>query len=159
MVAAGAVPGACNWGDTPMGRKPPTEEQKAKAAERRERFRALAKQVAELPDAERARLSAELVAVVTVEGHPLSFANTMLACFQRPGVTIVGGFAQWLKAGRAVRKGETGIGIWVPISGKRKADRPEPAAPADTDGNGDDGRPRFMMGTVFDVSQTDPRAD
>jgi hypothetical protein len=134
-----------------MGRKQPTEEQKQAAAERRERFRALAKQVADLPDDARAALVDRCGAVVTCEGRALSFVNTCLVLTQRPGASMVGGFAQWLKTGRAVRKGESGLGIWVPITkgkGEEPASGEEPAE--------DGGRPRFLMGTVFDVSQTDP---
>jgi hypothetical protein len=138
-------------------RKAPTEEQKQRAAERRERFRTLAKTVAEMTDAERAALVDRCGTVVTIEGHPLSFFNTCLVLSQNPGASVVGGFAQWIKAGRAVRKGERGLGIWVPVA-KGKGDE-APAAgsdqPADADGNDDTGRPRFIMGTVFDIAQTD----
>lgn len=90
-------------------------------------------------------------AVVTCEGRALSFVNTCLVLTQRPGASMVGGFVQWLKIGRAVRKGETGIGIWIPTTKGEKA--AEPAAEAS---EGQDGpRARFIMGTVFDVSQTD----
>jgi len=61
---------------------------------------------------------------------------------------MVGGFGQWLRAGRSVRKGESGLGIWVPIA-KGKAGEEEAGEGADG------GRPRFLMGTVFDISQTD----
>jgi hypothetical protein len=141
-----------------MSRRAPTAEQKAKAAERRERFRALAKTVAEMTNAERAALVDRCGAVVTIEGHPLSFFNTCLLLSQNPGASVVGGFAQWIKAGWAVRKGERGLGIWVPV-GKSKGDGTPAAAaggqPADADGNDDTGRPRFIMGTVFDIAQTD----
>lgn len=133
-----------------MSRKAPTEEQKRKAAERREAFRKLAKQVADMPEGERVALSNRAGAVLTIEGRALSMVNTMLCVMQRPGVSVVGGFGQWLKAGRAVRKGETGIGIWCPI---HKA-RPEGEQPADAEGNDSEGRARFIMGTVFDISQT-----
>lgn len=133
-----------------MSRKAPTEEQKAKAAARRESFRKLAKQVAELGDDERRALVNRAGAVLTIEGRALSMVNTMLCVMQRPGVSVVGGFGQWLKAGRAVRKGERGLGIWCPI---HKA-RPEGESPADSEGNDSEGRARFIMGTVFDITQT-----
>jgi hypothetical protein len=141
-----------------MSRRAPTAEQKAKAAERRDRFRALAKAVAEMTDAERAALVDRCGAVVTIEGHPLSFFNNCLVLSQNPGASVVGGFAQWLRAGRAVRKGERGLGIWVPV-GKSKGDDALAAGAgeqtADADGNDGAGRPRFIMGTVFDIAQTD----
>ena len=59
---------------------------------------------------------------------------------------MVGGFRQWIKAGRAVRKGEHGMSILVPcMPGKDRAD--DDAAQNDS--------VRFIGGTVFDVSQTD----
>lgn len=140
-------------------RKQLTEEQKARAAERREKFRELANDLASWPDEKRAALADRIGAVVTVEGRALSFVNTLLAASQLPMVSMVGGFAQWLRAGRCVRKGEQGIGIWVLIAGSKPetgASIPE-AVPTDGDGSKQDaGRPRFMMGTVFDISQTDP---
>jgi len=135
-----------------MARREATAEQKQAAAERRERFRALAKQVAELPEEARAALVDRYGAVVTCEGRALSFVNTCLVLTQRPAASMVGGFAQWLKAGRAVRKGECGMGIWVPIA-KGKAG--EAAEPAGGEEAADSERPRFLMGTVFDISQTD----
>jgi hypothetical protein len=137
-------------------RKAPTEEQKQRAAERRERFRALAKTVAEMTDAERAALVDRCGAVVTIEGHPLSFFNTCLVLSQNPGASVVGGFAQWVKAGRSVRKGERGLGIWVPLGKSKGEDAPAAAAgDQSADGNDAAGRPRFIMGTVFDIAQTD----
>ena len=135
-----------------MARRQATEEQKRAAAERREKFRALAKQVAEWPDETRAALVNRCGAVVTCEGRALSFVNTCLVLTQRPGASMVGGFAQWLKIGRAVRKGETGLGIWVPtMTGEKAA---EPATEGAAEGEAKGG-PRFIMGIVFDVSQTD----
>ena len=123
-------------------KRPPTEEQKAASAERRERFRALSKRIAEMPEADRAALAAR-ISPVTVEGRGLSLHNTIMIGFQLPTATVVGGFAQWRQAGRAVRKGEHGIAIWVPrFAGKSDAD--------------DAGSPEgFIIGYVFDVSQTD----
>src|SRR6185503_7124466 len=82
---------------TTRTRKQPTDEQKARAAERREKFRALAKHVAEMPDSARTALVDRCGAVVTCEGRALSFVNTCLVLTQRPGASMVGGFAQWLK--------------------------------------------------------------
>jgi hypothetical protein len=140
---------------TTRTRKQPTDEQKARAAERREKFRTLAKLVAEMPDSERAALVDRCGAVVTCEGRALSFVNTCLVLTQRPGASMVGGFAQWLKAGRAVRKGETGLGIWVPIAKGKAGETAERASGEETAEGTDGGRPRFLMGTVFDISQTD----
>lgn len=129
------------------GRKP-TEAQRAAAEERRAAFRELAQRVGALSDEERAQVAARMGGVVTVDGRALSVLNTCLVAFQRDDATIVGGFRQWLAAGRAVRKGERGLAIWAP-SGRKE----------ESDDEGEDTRPGFVMVTVFDVSQTDPREE
>lgn len=121
-------------------RKQLTAEQVAKSEERKANFRALCKQVAGLSDDARAALASRCLAV-NVEGHTLSQHNQCMIAMQCPTATIVGGFRQWINNGRAVRKGEHGITIWVPAFKK-----------------GDEGQPdekRFVMGTIFDVSQTE----
>jgi hypothetical protein len=140
-----------------MARRQPTAEQKQKAAERRERFRELAKRVAAMSEDERAALVMRCGAIVTVEGRPLSVFNSCLVLSQLPSASLVGGFRQWLAHGRQVRKGAVGIAIWVP-TGPRAA---ESNGPADASYGGEpiadaveDIRTRFVMGTVFDVSQT-----
>jgi hypothetical protein len=131
-----------------------TPEQKAKAAARREKFRGLAKQISAMSDAARAELAAKLPGLVTVEGRALSAGNMCLVAVQKPDATMVGGFRQWLKAGRCVAKGSVGLMIWVP-TGKRDSDAPAASAAADKETGGEAGeRPGFIMGTVFDVSQT-----
>lgn len=125
-----------------------TPEQEAARVARRERFRALVKQVAAMPDEQRAQLVRQAGAVVTCEGRALSPTNSMLCLMQIPGVSMVGGFRQWLKAGRCVCKGQHGASIWVPVGG-----RAVESATSDTPA-GDDDKPGFVVGTVFDVSQT-----
>ena len=123
-----------------MTRKSVTPEQQAQAEARRAKFRKLANEIAHMTPDKRAALAATLPVVATIEGRTLSPTNTMLVVMQCPSATIVGGFKQWLKAGRVVSKGEHGISIWIPSGVK-----------------GEDGQPddvRFLSGTVFDVSQT-----
>jgi antirestriction protein ArdC len=139
-----------------MARKAPTAEMKAKAEARRERFRELAKIVSDMTDDERAALVARVGTIVTCEGRPLSVHNSCLLLTQLPNVSVVGGFRQWLTAGRAVRKGEHGLMLWVP-TGKGKAGEPEPTA--DDTGDEKGKRSGFIMGTVFDISQTEPTTD
>lgn len=123
-----------------------TPEQKQKAIERREKFRALVRQVAAMPDADRAAMIDRIGAVVTCEGRALSLTNTMLLSyavsrgFNGGRVSMVGGFQQWIRQGRAVAKGQHGINIWIPIAGKKDSDEEDET--------------HFIMGTVFDVSQT-----
>ena len=88
------------------------------------------------------------VDVMTIEKKPLSPKNTYLVLNQLKSATIVGGYDQWKNAGRFVRKGAKSLGIWVPL--RPRATSPDPAP--------DDKKPtfRFMFGSVFDISQTEP---
>lgn len=129
-----------------------TEAQRAAAKARREKFRVYVKKLASMPEADRLQLAARLPALATVEGHVLSLHNQILVAMQKPDATLVGGFRQWKQHGRAVKKGEHGIMIWVPVMpGSGDEDIPQPD---EVDGKSSDDRPRFIMGTVFDVSQT-----
>src|SRR5213592_1196462 len=128
----------------------PTPEQQAKAKERRERFRAIVKQVAEMSDEQKAHITAKIGAVLTCDGHALSLHNTLLLLIQCPTVSMVGGFRQWIKAGRAVKKGEHGHMLWFPKGNGKPIDQPaEPTASAT-----DKPHIHFLIGTVFDISQT-----
>lgn len=143
----------------PYTRKAPTAEMKAKAEARREAFRGLVDKIAELPETERAMLVAKVGAVVNAEGKPLSMVNTMMLVMQCPAVSMVGGFQQWIAAGRCVRKGEKGLGIWIPCGGTKDTDTPTADDVGTADGaDGKAKKPRFIMGTVFDISQTEPLA-
>ncbi len=134
-----------------------TAEQTAAKDARRARFKALWKQVAAMPEAARLEACAKL-GIVTCEGSGLSIRNQILIALQLPGATVVGGFRQWLKHGRAVQKGQHGAMIWVPCGG-RSNDVPLDgtaggvACVADGAPEGDNDR-RFLVGTVFDLSQT-----
>lgn len=131
-----------------MARKALTAEQEAKRDARRAQFRALWKQVADTGETERAILAAKY-GFQTVEGHPLSLCNSMLIALQRPTASVLGGFRQWLAHGRAVRKGEHGAMIWVPCGGKcATPENPEQS-------QADNGDTRFVIGTLFDITQTD----
>jgi hypothetical protein len=134
-----------------MARRQPTAEQKQRAAERRERFTALARQVAALTNDERAALVAKVGAIVTCEGRALSAFNSCLVLTQLPGSSMVGGFQQWKTQRRSVKKGEHGLMIWIPTKGKDGADKPAPE-----EAGAVARRSGFVMGTVFDISQTEP---
>jgi hypothetical protein len=123
-------------------RKPLTEAQLAASAERKARLRAICQKIADMPEAERAALAAR-TNPITVEGRTLSLHNACMIAMQNPAATVLGGFHQWKTAGRQVKKGEHGIGIWVPrFEGKEAESAGEVAG--------------FLFGTVFDVSQTEP---
>lgn len=128
-------------------RREPTAEQKAAASARRERFRALVKSIAAMSDEQRLEIVSRIGAVVTCEARALSVFNTCLLMSQCENVSMVGGFQQWLRAGRAVRKGEHGLMIWIPSIRSASKDAPE-------SGEIEDVELRFVIGTVFDISQT-----
>jgi hypothetical protein len=134
-----------------MARRQPTAEQRARAAARRERFTELAGQVAQLTDDERAALVARVGAVVTCEERALSAFNSCLVLTQLPTASMVGGFWQWKDKGRSVRKGAQGLMIWIPTKGKDDADQP-----SEEETEGVAKRAGFVMGTVFDITQTEP---
>lgn len=124
-------------------------DQQAQSEARRARFRTLAQRIAELSPDERTALAARMN-TTTIEGHAVSVHNACLVAAQNPAATILGGFHQWLKAGRQVRKGEHGLMIWAPrMVGRTRGDELTDATPGERRG--------FIMVTVFDVSQTDPR--
>lgn len=134
-----------------MARKQATPEQQAKAAERRAAFKDLCQRVAAMSEDQRAQLAASMP-IVNPLGHPLSAYNHCLIYSQFSGTpTIVGGFKQWLTAGRIVRKGESGLMIWCPTGKRKAADGPELAADENE-------RPSFIPGYVFDITQTDERS-
>ena len=137
-----------------MKKRQLTEEQQAARDQRRAGFRELAKKISKLNPEERAKLAAKMPALVTVAGHPLSAFNCCLVAYQFPNATIVGGFRQWIKAGRVVRKGQHGFSIYVPTGKKGDDTEPSEAETAESAG-----RPKFIAGTLFDVSQTDPLPD
>lgn len=117
-----------------------TEAQRAAADSRRAAFRKLAGDIGRMTPEARAALAAKLPVIATVEGRSLSPFNQCLIASQCPTATLVGGFRQWIKAGRCVKKGEHGLALWVPTSTSEE--------------NGGDGETHFLMGTVFDVAQT-----
>lgn len=129
-----------------------TAEQIAARDARREKFRAMVKQIGKMSEAERLAIVPKVGAILTADGGSIGgLTNTMLLLMQLPGVSMVGGFRQWLKHGRAVKKGEHGAMIWVPI-GKGKQDSVMAETPPG-DGQGES-ETRFIIGTVFDISQT-----
>jgi hypothetical protein len=80
-----------------------------------------------------------------------------LVLTQFPTASMVGGFRQWQAHGRRVRKGERGLMIWVPTSARYDGEAAPVPQPADAaPGEGEGRRSGFVMGTVFDISQTEP---
>lgn len=115
-------------------------------------------------EADRERAEAAVQALKTSEGwqnwlrtrskfNNYSFVNQLLIAAQCPNATHVTGFRKWLDLGYAVRRGEHGLWIWMPVPPKRRAIEEWRKAGADPDKKP---RTRFRMGPVFDRSQVDP---
>lgn len=132
-----------------------TVQQKAARDARKARFKDLWKKVAAMPTAERVARANKL-GLVNCDGRPLSMGNMLLVALQLPNASVLGGFRQWLRHGRAVRKGEHGAMIWVPC-GSRSVNEPttEQAEVVDETESGGESDTRFVTGTVFDISQTE----
>jgi N-terminal domain of anti-restriction factor ArdC len=145
-----------------MNMKQLTEQQLAARDERRTHFRALVKQLAELTDEERAARLRGFGFIKLSTQAPYSPANSLLIAFQSANVarpTILGGFAEWLKKGRAVRKGEHGYMIWIPMGAKKQEVQAVDTSGALTTMLQEASDVRFFIGTVFDISQTEEKGE
>lgn len=126
--------------------------------DRKEQLAGLASRIRAMSEGQKRELVERFGSIFTPEGHALSLFNTVGLIQQAGGRSLgqVGGFRQWLKAGRMVRKGEHACGvIWVPLHGKKSAKTPSEegenaVAPQ---------KPRFKIIPVFSVDQTEPARD
>ena len=113
--------------------------------ERKRELKALSCKIKAMDQGKRREFILKHGRVLTAENRELSEKNTCLVLMQYiaredPIPAQVGGFKQWLKAGRAVNKGEKSKAvIYVPCTKK------------DDDGNDDT---FFITVPVFDVDQT-----
>ncbi len=103
---------------------------------------------------EQRQAAADKFGIVTVEGHLLTPHNQCFLVAQSEiNFSIIGGFQQWKKAGRIVRKGEHGFlpKAWIPIifvpSKAKQEDNSEMIS--------DEEDINFFTATVFDISQTE----
>lgn len=111
----------------------------------------IAAKVAAMTEEQRAEIAARMP-VITIAGHVISQRNTVLLALQKEEpITIIGGFRQWIEAGRAVRKGEKAAYILRPAMKKSAEDSGQDGAE-----DGDKGARFFVQVPMFDVSQTDP---
>lgn len=117
--------------------------------------------------AEREQMSAAIASLQTSEGwqrwlasrrhfHSYSLHNQLLIATQRPEATRVAGFRAWLALGYCVRKGETALRIWAPLSPSKKAVEEWKRAGSDP---GNAPKTRFRLVPVFDRSQVEPLPD
>jgi hypothetical protein len=86
-----------------------------------------------------------------------SIRNQLLIGMQCPEATDVAGYLEWQRRGRQVRRGETGILIFAPVTrravmedGKALDRKPEPGEQTVTQMRG------VKVASVFDISKTDP---
>ncbi len=123
-----------------------SEEQKQQLRqEKKEKIIRIRKTLAEMTEEQRQAV-ADKFGIVTVEGHLLTPHNQCFLVAQSEiNFTIVGGFQQWKKAGRIVRKGQHGFLIFVPSKAKQE----------NSEMISDDENVHFFTATVFDISQTD----
>ena len=131
-----------------------SEQEKIEYREKKKsRIQAIRKTLSEMTEEKRTELIEKFGIVVTIEGHPLTAHNTcfLYAQTEKP-ITVVGGFQQWRKAGRTVKKGEHSLLIFVP-STKGK----EEPVPSEVEGSGDEDV-FFFTANVFDITQTEPIA-
>jgi hypothetical protein len=134
--------------ETRKPRKEATAEQKEAAATRRAGIKQLCAIVKALPIEKRVLLAASY-GIRNPEGRELSPFNQCLLVHQNSSVSIVGGFQQWKKLNRSVKKGERALAIWVPC-GKQSESASDAGANPDTDNDR-----FFILGSVFDISQTE----
>ena len=133
-------------------RRESTPEQKEAAAARRAALRGMFAKIKALPIEKRVLLADTYGIRSAEEGREFSVNNQLLIAFQLPSASVVGGFDQWRKVGRCVRKGSKALAIWIPIGTGRDRD----GAPAEnaTATATDPDETRFILGNVFDISQT-----
>jgi len=85
--------------------------------------------------------------------HKYSWGNTWLIHMQCPQATRVAGFGTWKKLKRFIKKGSKAIKIWCPRFGKKKVSVLNPTTGKKE--TQDEKFIYFVVGNVFDVSQTD----
>ncbi|MCL4550140.1 MAG: ArdC family protein [Bacteroidetes bacterium] len=114
--------------------------------EKKEKIIRIRKTLSEMTEEQRQAV-ANKFGIVTVEGHLLTSHNQCFLVAQSEiSFSIVGGFQQWKKAGRIVRKGEHGFLIFVPSKAKQENN---------SEMISDDEDVHFFTATVFDISQTE----
>ena len=113
--------------------------------EKKDKFTAAMAALAAMSQENREALLIKMGAVTTCDGHVCSVTNSILLWYQNPDVTVIGGYRQWLALNRQVKSGEKCVYIFVPrvktLEGEDKISV------------------RFSTAPVFDISQTEERAE
>ena len=140
-----------------------TQEQKEQyRKEKKEKIIRIRKTLSEMTEEQRQAI-ADKFGIVTVEGHLLTAHNQCFLVAQSElNFSIVGGYKQWQKAGRSVRKGEHGFYIFVPSKSKEESlvspnggeNSARESVPSG-EVSSDDDTPFFFTAVVFDISQTE----
>lgn len=92
--------------------------------------------------------------------HNYSFYNQVMIFLQKPDATKVAGFVTWKKLVRYVKRGESGIAIWVPIIYACK-NQDKDDDELEEDENEEENKEQlvgFKTGYVFDISQTEGKS-
>lgn len=82
--------------------------------------------------------------------------NQMLIFMQDPEATDCDGFVHWRERGRQVRKGETGLMIFAPVTYSKKDREGDGRQPGEMTSDDLKGIKGIKVATVFDIAQTDP---
>ena len=133
-----------------------TDEQKQQyRQEKKEKIIRIRKTLSEMTEEQRQAI-ADKFGIVTVEGHLLTAHNQCFLVAQSElNFTVVGGYKQWQKAGRSVRKGEHGFYIFVPSKTKEESENAARESVPLGEVSSDDETPFFFTAVVFDISQTE----
>jgi hypothetical protein len=114
---------------------------------RKETLRKLATSVREMTEEEQVAEVAKSGLIPSIAGRDLSPFNSIFLRRQMAGVQQVGGFQQWRKEKRKVKKGSKALAIWMPL--KKKEDKKDAPDKEETDSL------MFRIVNVFDISQTE----
>lgn len=119
-------------------------EKQQKRQEKKEKITQIRKTLSQMSEEQQQEVAARF-GIITVEGHPLTPYNQCFLVSQSEiNFSIVGGYVQWKRAGKVVRKGQHGFLILVPSVSKKEEN-------VDTYLDDD---VHFYSATVFDISQT-----
>lgn len=124
--------------------------------EKKTRIKELMNKLSQFSEEQRQAL-VDRLGILNPEGHMLTGRNQALLYFQAGGnpLSVVGGFQQWQKYGRVVRKGERGYLIAVPSNvTKSNAVFPINGNESTVVDVADDDI-FFLWKAVFDISQTE----